>query len=439
MRDIVLLSLLAISLPICLVRPFFGVVLWTLLAFLNPQSFTWGAARQASPALAIAIPTLAGFFICCPNWKRLICRETLLLLVLWLWFTATAYNANHTAIFADNAANTWFRWNSVSKILLMTLVTIGMVHTWNRLRWLMLTIAFAFGLMVLKTVPFLIVSGGGARLYGPENSMIADNNDFGLALNLVLPFFFFLAKTETRPIVKKIMAICFAATIPAIMFTYSRGALLGLIAVLLCMLMQARQKAILIPVGILALCFGAFFTPQAWRDRMTNTADGSLDASALSRVNAWTYAWRLASDYPLMGGGFDDFDQELFERYAPNPKDVHGPHSIYFGVLAEHGFIGLSLYLALVATCFFTLQGIVRKARIQGDARTQHYANLLRFALVGFLVSGAFLGRAYFDFYFTIVACVVILRHLSQSEWNEHLEADEQTEISDWELSRAEA
>jgi putative inorganic carbon (hco3(-)) transporter len=442
MRDIVLLSLLAVSLPICLARPFFGVVLWTLFAFLNPQSFTWGIARQASPALAIAIPTLVGFIFGCPDWKRLICRETILLFVLWLWFTATAYNANHEAIFADNAVATWYRWTSVSKILLMTVVTIGMVHTWNRLRWLMLTIAVSFGLMVLKTMPFLIMSGGEARLYGPSNSMIADNNDFGLALNMVVPFFFFLAKTETRPLVKKFMAFCFVASIPAIMFTYSRGAMLGLVAVLLCMLLQAKHKAVLIPVAVLALCFGAFFAPQSWRDRMSNTTDGALDASALSRINAWTFAWRVASDYPLMGGGFDDFNQELFDRYAPNPKDVHGPHSVYFGVLAEHGFIGLALYLTLIAMCLIALQRIVRKARRYGDLRALQYANLLRFALVGFLVSGSFLGRAYFDFYFTIVACVAVLRQVSQAEWRHYDEAEEpaeQTELSSWELTRAEA
>jgi probable O-glycosylation ligase (exosortase A-associated) len=158
---------------------------------------------------------------------------------------------------------------------------------------------------------------------------------------------------------------------------------------------------------------------------MTNTSSGNLDASALSRVNAWTYAWRLASDYPLMGGGFDDFNQPLFDRYAPNPKDVHGPHSIYFGVLAEHGFIGLGLYLALVATCFVTLYGISRRARAQGNERTQYYADMLQFSLVGFLVSGAFLGRAYFDFYFTIVACVAVLRQLSETEWSEYAQADE--------------
>ena len=59
---------------------------------------------------------------------------------------------------------------------------------------------------------------------------------------------------------------------------------------------------------------------------------------------------------------------------------------------------------------------------------------MLRFALIGFLVSGAFLGRAYFDFFFSIVACVAILRQLCLAEWAsgqswEEFESEEQIEL----------
>ncbi|MBA2258322.1 MAG: putative O-glycosylation ligase, exosortase A system-associated, partial [Acidobacteria bacterium] len=39
----------------------------------------------------------------------------------------------------------------------------------------------------------------------------------------------------------------------------------------------------------------------------------------------------------------------------------------------------------------------------------EHYAHMFQFSLVGFLVSGLFLGRAYFDYFFAIVACIIIL------------------------------
>jgi putative inorganic carbon (HCO3(-)) transporter len=418
-RDIILLTLVAVSLPICFFRPFFGVLLWTLFAFLNPQDFAWGMGRQMSLAQAIAIPTLVGTVIFSPAWKRLFCREVALLAILWLWFTLTTFNSTHEVLFAGNAVDTWQHWTMVSKIFLMTIVTIVVVNTWQRIRWFALTIAASFGFLVLKSLPFMIASGGSSRLYGPENSMIADNNDFGLALDLALPFFFFLAKSEPKRLPKFLLGFVFLATIPAIMFTYSRGAFLGMAVVLLCMMLQAKQKVLLIPVAMFLLVLAALLAPQAWRDRISNTSAEQLDASALSRINAWTYCWRLANDYPIMGGGFDTFTPELFDRYAPNPKDVHGPHSIYFGVLAEHGFPGLFLYFCLVGSCFWSLRRTIKLARAYGDERSVYYANMLWFALIGFLVAGAFLGRAYFDFYFTIVACVAVVKQLAQLEWDQ--------------------
>src|ERR1017187_6852055 len=372
MRDILVLVFVIGSLPVCFVRPAYGIVVWTLMSFLNPQSFIWGPARQANLALFVAISTLAGC-VFSARWYRLFCREVLLMAVLWIWFTVTTLNSAYDPVFADKTADAWYHWSMVSKILLMTAVTVGIIDSWKRLRWLALAIAGSFGLLVLQSLPGIILSGGAFRVYGPDNTMIADNNDFGLALNMVLPFFFFLAKTESDRWLKRLSSFFFFATIPIILFTYSRGALVGLIAVLFCMLMQAKQKTILIPFALLVSLFAALLTPEAWRNRM-NT-DNALDASALSRVNSWTYSWNFAKDYPLMGGGFEAFTPSLYARYAPNPMDVHGPHSIYFGVLAEHGFTGLFLYLSLVVSSFASLRRIVRTARLNGDERSASYAH----------------------------------------------------------------
>ena len=431
-RDIIILTLLVGSLPFCFFRPFYGLVMWTIVAFMNPERFAW-AAHDFPAAMAVGVPTLLGFLIFSRRWNRLFCVEVFMMIALWVWFTLTTVTSAHNPMFAEKAEIAWYHWNVISKILLMTVVAIPIVDNWNRLRWLALAIAGSFAFLIVKTLPLILLTDGASRVYGPENSMIADNNDFGLALNMVLPFFFFLAKTEPSRRLRWLMAFLFVATIPAIFFTYSRGALVGLIAVLLCMFLQAKRKAILIPFAVLVFLFAAFLTPEQWQNRMTRTP-GSLDASARSRLNSWTFSWNLALDNPVMGGGFDAFTPSLYARYAPNPRDVHGPHSIYFGLMAEHGFTGLILYMSLVILCFARLHNIIKKARIYGDERSICYANMLRFALIGFLVSGAFLGRAYFDFFFSIVACVAILRQLCLAEWAsgqswEEFESEKQIEL----------
>src|SRR4051812_8024779 len=196
-RAIILLVLMAGSIPVCLWRPFYGIALWGVLSFLNPQAFVWGAGAAPWAAM-VAVPTVAGFLIFSRGWiRRITSTECLLLAALWLWFTVTTLVNTGHPLFLHHAAETWFRWNFVSKVLLMTVVTVGVVDSFERLRKLVMVIAGCFGFYVLKSLPFMNVTAGSQRLYGPEASMIADNNDFGLALNMTLPLFFFLGKTES--------------------------------------------------------------------------------------------------------------------------------------------------------------------------------------------------------------------------------------------------
>jgi probable O-glycosylation ligase (exosortase A-associated) len=225
--------------------------------------------------------------------------------------------------------------------------------------------------------------------------------------------------------VRQLFFALFVITIPGIFFTYSRGAMTGLVVVMALMLSKSKQRLVLIPVVLLGTMVALMFAPDAWRDRMDFRRKGAaLDASAFSRLNSWTFAWNLAKDYPITGGGFETFTKDLFDRYAPNAQDVHGPHSIYFGVLGEHGFVGLALYLTLVASNFASLYKIGKRAKRMGDEIISAYANAFGFSLVGFLTSGLFLGRAYFDYYFAVVCFIVVLKRVSRERWRQ-MEQDE--------------
>ena len=423
MRDVLVMAFFIPSLPICFVRPYYGILLWSIVAFANPQSLAFGFASAFPLAEAVGIPTLAGFIFFHRDWRNLASREFFLILILWGWFAVTSVVSIHTPALSDHAGDTLFRLIFVSKILLMATVAICVTNSFARLRVFALVIAGCFGFFVAKDLPFTILTGGRYTLYGPPASMIADNNDFGLALNMVVPLFFFLARTESNRKLKAVLYGLFLATLPAVFFTYSRGALVGLAAVLCLMLLQLkmRQRLALFPIIVLAFIFALFFTPQAWRDRMSSLGNETkqLDPSAMERVNAWKFSWNLAHDFPLTGGGFDTFTPDLFKRYAPDARDVHGPHSIYFGVLAEHGFIGLFLYLSLVFCALITTFIIGRQARRYEDDRALAYALMFRLSLVGFLTSGLFLGRAYFDFYFADVGCIIVLKSLCERAWSE--------------------
>jgi probable O-glycosylation ligase (exosortase A-associated) len=420
-RALLLYSALFPCLPVCFVRPFFGILLWNIFAYVSPQWYAWGAGRELPLAEMVAIPTILGFIVFHRGWSRLVTREMGLLFILWGWFVITTINSVSTPLFEPHANETWYRLEFVSKILLMTVLTVCIVDSFARLRVLVMVIGCSFGFHIVKAIPFIIATGGNFRVYGPPRSMIEDNNDLGLALNMTLPMLFFLAQSEQHPKLRRLFWFLTFACVPTILCTYSRGALVGMVAVFFLMFMRLKQRMTILPVVVLGIAAIVLFAPDQWKDRMNfSRKDRVVDGSAYSRINAWTFSWNLANDYPITGGGFDTFTQELFNRYAPNYHDLHGPHSIYFGVLAEHGFVGLALYLSLVVSCIATLRRLAKWSRYQGDEVANHYAHMFMFSLTGFLASGAFLGRAYFDYYFTIVALIVILKQVCFSTWRSH-------------------
>jgi probable O-glycosylation ligase (exosortase A-associated) len=155
--------------------------------------------------------------------------------------------------------------------------------------------------------------------------------------------------------------------------------------------------------------------PQQWYDRMATIETYQQDDSALGRINAWRMAFNLAKDRPL-GAGFESFRREMFARYAPDPGNVHDAHSIYFEVLGEQGFVGLALFLVLAVMTWFSASWIARHAKADGStAWMADLARMIQVSLVGYATAGAFLGLAYFDYYYTLVAIVVLCKvHLEK-------------------------
>src|SRR4051794_21984566 len=123
-RDILFLCSFCAVLPFCFFRPFFGMLVWTVVSTLNPQSFTWSLTYKFTWAQAVAIPTLAGFVIFHPSWNRFFSRDLGIVVLLWLWFTFTTMNNTTQAIFSHFAGDTWYRWEQVSKIMLMAVITV---------------------------------------------------------------------------------------------------------------------------------------------------------------------------------------------------------------------------------------------------------------------------------------------------------------------------
>ncbi len=438
MRDLLVMIVILGSAPICFFSPYYGLLVWTWISYFNPHRFAWGMAYGFPVAEVIAVPTLAGLIFAADSNRKIFKRETFLLLGLWVWFIITFLVAKQTPLFADHVQAGQLELERVSKILLMTMVTMILVTTVKRLKYLALVIGMSFGALGIKGALFGIRTGGEGLVWGPPSSFVSDNNDLALAINMSLPMLFFLAREEKNRLLRNLLWFAFVASIFSVILTYSRGGLLGLATVLAILAIKARRKLL----AVACLTATAFvlmtYAPEKWMTRMETFMGGQLDASAKGRINAWYFSYNLAKDYPLTGGGFGTFTPDLFHRYAPDPLDFHGPHSIYFQMLAEQGFVGLTLFLLLLASTIHSLRKLrLRAKEVPGAEQLVPYANAIEVGLYAFLVGGAFLGRAYFDLWFQLVACCVVLKillskermHVAEEQAREEARAAEELEM----------
>ncbi|NWG32792.1 MAG: putative O-glycosylation ligase, exosortase A system-associated, partial [Rhodocyclaceae bacterium] len=398
MRDLILFGIIFSLLPFCFFRPWMGILFFSWIGYMNPHRFTWSAAYDFPFAKIVAIVTVAGLFFTRDKQPLPKTRETILIILLGIYFTFT----NFFAFYPDKA---WTQWEKVIKILIMTLVTMVLVNDRKKLKYLIMVIAFSIGLLGIKGGIFSLFTGGEHRVYGPEGSFFWDSNDMALALNMTLPMLFYLAKDkENTQLMNKLLWIALIMCIISIIFTYSRGGFLTLAGVGMLLLLKTKHKVFAVLIAMVALTIAMAYIPEKWFERMDTIKNYEMDKSAMGRINAWHTAFNVAKDRPLIGGGFETFTPRVFDIYSPNPSAVHDVHSIYFEIIGEHGFVAFGLFIALIFCTLLTAQKLKWSVKTNENYKwAKNYANMFQISLIAYMIGGTFLGRAYFDLFYHIV------------------------------------
>jgi O-antigen ligase len=291
---------------------------------------------------------------------------------------------------------------------------------------------------------YLSVNGilmGGRGIGG----FLGDENDFALALNMVIPFSFFLAMEAKRNGRRLLFITITGLFLVCVAVTFSRGGFLGLLAVGLCCGMRSRRKALSIVIMfLLASTLFCFAPKEYWQEieSIRTEASSSQRGTGQERIYSWRAAWRMFLDNPILGVGPGNFEWN-FQKYEP-PGGLYGrlhggraAHSLYFTLLPELGIIGTVLFLFILREIWKGRKEIMmavesQKVRIRAslfngegkktqkiyaeDADRIYYLSLaLEASLVGYFVSGAFLSVLYYPNLWLLLGFAMALRSIAHS------------------------
>jgi probable O-glycosylation ligase (exosortase A-associated) len=411
MRDYIVTGLIFGLLPVCLVRPWIGILVWYWFGTMNPHRLTWDFAYSMPFAMWIGGAVLLGALFA--KDRRSIPWDAQLTLVVLLaaYFTFTTLFA-----WAPDAA--WPQWRKVMKILLMTFVATMFIYGQQRIRALLLVLALSVGFYGLKSILFLINTAGGGQVEGPPGSFLEGNTFIGLAFCMVLPLLVMLAREERQAWLRRFLYATAACTFVATIFTYSRGAYIGLAAVTVLTFLHFQRRTLAALILIPAILLAPGVLPDRVFQRAELITEYEQESSANQRLQAWTVAARLSLDYPVTGAGFEfeySPDNERWMKYGDRKYDwalsrSSSAHSIFFQVLGQHGIIAFLLYLALLIGTLLSFHRTKLAARKRPDLGwLVTYATGLQLGFGGYLVAGAFLSSAYFDLAWIFIALSAVL------------------------------
>jgi O-antigen ligase len=131
-----------------------------------------------------------------------------------------------------------------------------------------------------------------------------DRNEMAMTMVMTVPFLFMLGLTTKRMYVRLFAWFWILPLALTVLFSLSRGGMLGLGAVGGYLLYRLHHKRWLVVVGVMVALVGLANLPTEVTARfMTIGRASKTDASAIGRLNAWSAARNMAKDRPLWGMG----------------------------------------------------------------------------------------------------------------------------------------
>lgn len=400
MRQILVLTIVFLLVPLAFFAPFAGLIGYIWIAYVRPHEWAWMPTAQIS--LAVAIATLCGYAIFELTRRSPRIIPNALMVLLWAQIALAG-------LLAISPATSREKLIEFSKTFLIALLITAMVDTQRRARWLLLGLTSSIGFLAFRSIVGLILAFGDTRIFGPGGAF-EDNNDYALLLVTAAPIAFFVASGEPR---RSIRLLCRALSIlmmVTVVFTLSRGGFLGLCVVILGIALRSRYKAAGIALVVLLALASFTVLPQRVIERVESIRTASeIDESARLRFEAWSVSLRIIRDHPLTGVGPRNM-LIIYTDYLDTPN-VRVSHNSFLQIAVDAGLPALLLFLALILLSYIRLR---RSRSIWQSAEPGNplieYSRGLELALIAYCVTAFFLSRHDLELLYQIVALATSFR-----------------------------
>jgi O-antigen ligase len=287
-------------------NPYIGIFLFFLNEYVRPDFF-FPFLRPIRMTILIELVTLISWIMhLIGTRKRLVWPKFNWLYVGFLIVIAS------TIITAMNNRKAYNIFEAMAIYFMIYLISINVVDSMKRLNklvWALFIVHFIFAIRG-------IMRGGYAG-----GALMGDENDFALAMNMMIPFAFFMF-LGAKDRIKKFSVLTILVTLTlAVISSMSRGGWVGLmVTVIFCVI---KSKKVFVGMFIMVVLSVAIvsFAPQKYWDEIKTITD-TREATAASRISYWKAAGRMFLAYPITGVGADNGSNRMPEFYIGRRDSV---------------------------------------------------------------------------------------------------------------------
>ncbi len=329
------------------------------------------------------------------------------------------------AVHVPFAVNNYWALMILKDMTLCYFLYLGIVAHVNTVDRVKFLINMWLGIHMILAVVGVMQKGRGI------GGWMGDENDFGMEMNIALPFAIFLAMSPSTKL-PRWAYIAFACTfVLSLMATFSRGGFIGLCAVGGYVLLRSSKKMKAILVLLVLALFMALFAPdQYWDEIRSTTSDEEMQkGTGAQRLYAWGIGWDMFLANPIIGVGQGNYpwtfkEYEGLTSWSGRSLGGRQAHSAYFTLLPELGLVGTCLFLGLLWSVYRDTRVVEMMSRALSrssvgstvkpaeDPRAVMFlAQAMEGGIWGFLVSSIFISTLYYPSFWVLMAFMVALRN----------------------------
>ena len=204
----------------------------------------------------------------------------------------------------------------------------------------------------------------GFRIAGP----VGDPNFFAQIMLVLVPLALDRLWHEKKIALRALAALVLVVSLLTIVFTFSRGAFIGLLVVFGAIFLYYRPRPTAIILALLLVIPFLSLVPRAYMQRLETltkvlpwSTETPRELALRGRLSEVTVGWLMFRDHPLAGVGLNNYPTHYLDYSSTvglDPRlEARSAHSLYLQIASETGIIGILLFGAIL---WLTFRGLLR-------------------------------------------------------------------------------